>query len=137
MEVDLALIADAATIDGSGKLSILGIFDRIGTSLFPARHPRMVLVLRFIAALNETGTHQIAITLKDPAGKDVVGVDGEMQLAPGPAGGAGGIRVPHVLHLDGLVFPVPGRYAFDVRVDGEHHVSVPLTVYGPESSAMA
>jgi hypothetical protein len=137
MEVDLALIADTATIDGSGKLSILGIFDRIGTSLFPARHPRMVLVLRFIAALNETGTHQIAIMLKDPAGKDVVGADGEMQLGPGPAGGAGGIRVPHVLHLDGLVFPVPGRYAFDVRVDGEHHASVPLTVYGPESSAMA
>ncbi len=137
MVVDLALIADAATIDSSGKLSILGIFDRIGTSSFPARHPHMVLILRFIAALNETGTHQIGITLKDPAGKEVVGVDGEMQLGLGPAGGGGGIRVPHVLHLDGLVFPVPGQYAFDVRVDGEHHASLPLTVYGPESSAMA
>ena len=52
-------------------------------------------------------------------------------------GGGGGIRVPHVLHLDGLVFPVPGLYAFDVRVDGEHHASLPLTVYGPESSAIA
>ena len=137
MEVDLALIADAATIDNSGKLSILGIFDRIGTSSFPARHPRMVLVLRFIAALNETGKHRIWITLRDPDGKEVVGVDGEMQLGPGPAGDGGGIRVPHVLHLDGLVFPVPGQYAFDVRVDGQHHVSLPLTVYGPESSAMA
>ena len=137
MEVDLALIADAATIDNSGKLSILGIFDRIGTSSFPARHPRMVLVLRFIAALNETGKHRIWITLRDPTGKEVVGVDGEMQLGPGPAGDGGGIRVPHVLHLDGLVFPVPGQYAFDVRVDGQHHVSLPLTVYGPESSAMA
>ena len=55
MEVDLALIADAATIDSSGKLSILGIFDRIGTSSFPAQHPHMVLVLRFIAAVNEAG----------------------------------------------------------------------------------
>ena len=137
MEVDLALIADAATIDSSGKLSILGIFDRIGTSSFPAQHPHMVLVLRFIAAVNEAGKHQITIALKDPAGREVVGVDGEMQLGLGPAGGGSGIRVPHVLHLDGLVFPVPGRYAFDVRVDGEHHASVPLTVYGPESSAMA
>jgi len=121
MEVDLALIADAATTDGSGKLSVLGIFDRIGTSLFPARDPRMVLVLRFIAALNETGKHQVGITLKDPAGKEAVGVDGEVQLGQGPVGGGGGIRVPHVLHLDGLVFPVPGRYAFNVRVDGQHH----------------
>ena len=137
MEVDLALIADAATIDSSGKLSILGIFDRIGTSSFPAQHPHMVLVLRFIAAVNEAGKHQITIALKDPAGREGVGVDGEMQLGLGPAGGGSGIRVPHVLHLDGLVFPVPGLYAFDVRVDGEHHVSLPLTVYGPESSAMA
>ena len=137
MEVDLALIADAATIDSSGKLSILGIFDRIGTSSFPAQHPHMVLVLRFIAAVNEAGKHQITIALKDHAGREVVGVDGEMQLGLGPAGGGSGIRVPHVLHLDGLVFPVPGLYAFDVRVDGEHHASLPLTVYGPESSAMA
>ena len=137
MEVDLALIADAATIDSSGKLSILGIFDRIGTSSFPAQHPHMVLVLRFISAVNEAGKHQITIALKDPAGREVVGVDGEMQLGLGPAGGGSGIRVPHVLHLDGLVFPVPGLYAFDVRVDGEHHASLPLTVYGPESSAMA
>ena len=137
MEVDLALIADAATIDSSGKLSILGIFDRIGTSSFPAQHPHMVLVLRFIAAVNEAGKHQITIALKDPTGREVVGVDGEMQLGLGLAGGGSGIRVPHVLHLDGLVFPVPGLYAFDVRVDGEHHASLPLTVYGPESSAMA
>ena len=137
MEVDLALIADAATIDSSGKLSILGIFDRIGTSSFPAQHPHMVLVLRFIAAVNEAGKHQITIALKDPTGREVVGVDGEMQLGLGPAGGGSGIRVPHVLHLDGLVFPVPGLYAFDVRVDGEHHASLPLTVYGPESSAIA
>jgi hypothetical protein len=41
MEVDLALLADAATIDGSGKLNILGIFDRLTTSAFPTRHPRL------------------------------------------------------------------------------------------------
>ena len=29
MEIDLALLADAATVDVSGKLNILGIFDRI------------------------------------------------------------------------------------------------------------
>ena len=137
MEVDLALIADAATIDSSGKLSILGIFDRIGTASFPARHPHMVLVLRFSAALNEAGTHEIAIALHDPAGNQVVGIDGEMQLGSGPAGGGGSVRVPHVLHLDGLVFPTAGQYAFDVRIDGLHLVSVPLTVYGPASSAMA
>jgi len=46
-----------------------------------------------------------------------------------------GIRVPHVLNVDGLVFSAPGQYAFDVRVDGVHHVSIPLFVEGPERAA--
>ena len=137
MDVDLALLADAATIDGSGKLNILGIFDRLSTSSFPTRHPRLSLVLRFSAGLDEVGPHDVQITLRAPDGKEVVRIDGEMSLAPGPMGSGGAVIVPHVLNMDGLVFPVPGRYAFDVRVDGEHHVSIPLSVHGPESAAKA
>jgi len=137
MEVDLALLADAATIDGSGKLNILGIFDRLTTSAFPTRHPRLSLVLRFSAGIQEVGKHEVAITLKGPEGKQLVRIDGEMNLAPGPSGTGGAVLVPHILNMDGLIFPAPGRYAFDVRVDGEHHVSIPLTVLGPESSARA
>ena len=58
-----------------------------------------------------------------------------LRATTGAVGGA--VLVPHVLNMDGLVFPVYGRYAFDVRVDGEHQVSIPLTVHGPESSAQA
>lgn len=137
MEVDLALLADAATIDGSGKLNILGIFDRIGAGSFPARHPRMSLVLRFSAAINETGKHEVGISLRGPDSEELVRMDGEMHLGPGPGSSAGMIRVPHVLNMDGLTFPRPGHYNFDVTVDGEHHVSLPLVVYGPERSAEA
>ena len=137
MEVDLALLADAATIDAAGKLNILGIFDRLGTSAFPTRHPRMSLVLRFSAGVHEAGKHDVEIILRGPEGKELVHVDGEMNLTAGPRSVAGGVLVPHVLNMDGLVFPSPGRYAFDVRVDGEHHVSIPLTLEGPERSAQA
>jgi len=41
------------------------------------------------------------------------------------------------LNMDGLVFPNPGTYTFDVRVDGAHHVSLPLGVHGPETTAEA
>ena len=131
MDIDLALLADAATIDSSGKLNILGIFDRLTGSTVPARHPHMVLVLRFSAGVHELGRHKVEILLKDPAGAEVVHIDGEMHLGPGPADAGGSIRVPHILHLDGLIFPSAGRYAFDVRIDGEHHVSVPLIVARP------
>ena len=137
MEVDLALLADAATIDGSGKLNILGIFDRLTTQAFPTRHPRLSLVLRFSAGLDQVGRHQVGIALKAPDGKEMVRIDGEMNLAPGPSGSGGAVLVPHVLNMDGLIFPGPGRYAFDVRVDGVHHVSISLSVHGPESSAQA
>lgn len=129
MEVDLALLADAATIDASGKLNILGIFDRLSAATFPVRHPHMVMVLRFAAGLNETGEHDVEIVLKDPDGHEVVRVDGEMNLAPGTPM-AEGVRVPQVLNMDGLVFSKAGRYGFDVRVDGEHHATLPLTVGG-------
>jgi len=137
MEVDLALLADAATIDGSGKLNILGIFDRLNASQFPARHGRMALILRFSAGLHETGQHVVGITLRDPDGGEVVRIDGEMQLGPGRPFEGGQIRVPHVLNVEGLVFPRSGIYGFDVQVDGEHHVTLPLTVNGPAASAEA
>ena len=137
MDVDLALLADAATVDGSGKLNILGIFDRLSTAAFPTRHPRLSLVLRFSAGVNEVGKHDVEISLRAPDGGEVMRIDGEMNLAAGPRSVAAGVLVPHILNMDGLVFAVPGSYAFDVRVDGEHQVSIPLSVEGPEASARA
>lgn len=131
MDVDLALLADAATIDASGKLNILGVFDHLSTASLPAQHPHMVLILRFSASVQEMGRHKVEISLRDPRGGEAMRIDGEMHLGSGPGAVEEGIRVPHILHLDGLVFPIPGRYAFDVAVDGEHHVSVPLRVSGP------
>ncbi len=131
MEIDLALLADAATIDASGKLSILGIFDRIGVVQFPAQHGRVTLVLRFTAGTSEIGSHEVQSRMSDPRGEEVLSLNGEMQLAGGPSLGEG-IRVPHILNLDGLVFTSPGMYSFDVKVDGEHHVSLPLSVEGSQ-----
>ena len=136
MEIDLAFLADAATIDASGKLSILGIFDRIGVSQFPAQHGRITLVLRFTAGTSEMGSHDVHIRMSNPGGAEVLSLNGEMQLAGGMAP-QDGIRVPHILNLDGLVFTGPGMYSFDVKVDGEHHVSLPLSVEGPQGPGAA
>lgn len=136
MEVDLALLADAATIDAAGKLNILGVFDRISTATFPAQHGHMVLVLRFSADIGEIGKHQVVISLRDPRGQQVAQLNGDMQLGTGRSGMSEGLKLPHVLHIDGMVFPFAGQYSFDVTVDGEHHVTVPLHVAGP-ASAMA
>ena len=136
MEIDLALLADAATIDASGKLNILGIFDRIGVTQFPAQHGRVTLVLRFTAGTSEIGSHEVHIRMSDPSGAEVLSLNGEIQLAGGPSA-HDGIRAPHILNLDGLVFTGPGMYNFDVKVDGEHHVSLPLSVEGSQGQGAA
>lgn len=128
MEIDLALLADAATIDAGGKLNVLGVFDRIHASSFPARHGRLAMVLRFSAGLDEAGEHEVEIVLRDPDGEELMRLDGNIHFGPGPMQTGGEIRVPHVLNLDGLVFSDPGRHVFDLRVDGQHLRSVSLTV---------
>ncbi len=131
MDIDLALLADAATVDASGKLNILGVFDRLAAPAFPVQHGRLSLVLRFSAGLQEAGAHVVGISLRTPSGAELFNINGELKLDPGPAAAGGVIRVPHIINLDGLVFPEAGRYAFEVKVDGEHHASIPLSVVGP------
>jgi hypothetical protein len=74
--------------------------------------------------------------MSDPGGEEVLSLNGEMQLVGG-VGVQEGIRVPHILNLDGLVFQGPGMYSFDVKVNGEHHVSIPLSVEGPQGPGAA
>ncbi|MDT8369559.1 MAG: hypothetical protein RQ745_10155 [Longimicrobiales bacterium] len=117
MEIDLALIADAATVDGAGKLNILGVFDHIQAREFPVRHERMVLVLRFSAGVDEAGTHEVAIVVLDPGGDEVARMDGQIQLGGGRPDAQ--IRLPQIVHLDGFVFPEAGVYSVEVHVGGE------------------
>lgn len=124
MTLDLALIADAATVDGSGKLNILGVFDQIAAQEFPARHERMCLVLRFIASPAETGDRTVDVVIRDPEGEELARLSGTVGL--GGFSGPDGVRIPQVLHLDGFVFPSPGLYSLDVSIDGDVQETLPL-----------
>ncbi len=135
MQTDFALLADAAAIDASGKLSILGIFDHISAGDFPTRHDRMTLVFRLSASADEAGRHSISIRVVSPSAEELSRLDGELQV--GPSRGPGPIRIPQVVHLDGFVFPEPGEYALDVLVDGEVIDSVALTLTSTAGMAQA
>ncbi|UCC24099.1 MAG: hypothetical protein JSU98_10205 [Gemmatimonadales bacterium] len=117
MKLDLALIADAATVDSSGKLNVLGIFDHIAAAEFPARHERMCLVLRFSAMAGESGEHEVEVVVRDPEGEELARMSGSIGL--GVYMGGEGVRIPQVLHLDGFVFPQPGNYQIEVAIDGQ------------------
>ena len=126
MHVGLAVVCDHALIDQSGKLSVIGIFERIWVERFPAVHPRLHLVLRLKGRRTEIGEHPVVIVLKDPEGNQVLRGDGSVQIGEPPAG------VTEVEAGAVLAFDVPleraGTYTFDIAVDGEAQASLPISV---------
>ena len=128
MEIDLALTADAATIDATGKLYLLGVFDQISVGRFPARHGRLSLVLRFTGGVGDAGNHQLAIKLAAPSGKELVDIRGELNVSAGHGSIQTGLRIPHVINLDGLVFQEPGVHTFEIHVNDRHQATLPLTI---------
>ena len=126
MNIQLALVCDHAIIDQHGKLSVLGIFDRIWVERFPAIHPRLHLVLRLKGRRTEIGDHAVLIQLVDAEGREILRGEGNVAIGEPPAG---------VLDIEAaavLAFDVPlekaGVYTFEIAVDGARVASVPITV---------
>lgn len=126
MNVQLALVCDHAIIDQHGKLSVLGIFDRIWVERFPAVHPRLHLVIRLKGRRTEVGDHGVLIQLVDDTGREILRGEGNVQIGEPPAG---------VIDIEAaavLAFDVPleraGIYTFEIAVDGARVASVPITV---------
>lgn len=126
MRLDIALVADAATVDASGKLNVLGAFHRLRGPEFPLRHGRLALVLRFAPEPDDDGTSEVEVQLLGPEEDEILRLDGKVESRS--ADTAADIRIPQVLNLDGIVFPREGTYRFVVAVDGGEIGIIPLKV---------
>ena len=126
MNVQLALVCDHAIIDQHGKLSVLGIFDRIWVERFPAIHPRLHLVLRLKGRRTEIGDHTVLIQLVDMQGQEILRGEGNVAIGEPPAGILD-IEAAAVLAFD-VPLERPGVYTFEIAVDGARAASVPVTV---------
>jgi hypothetical protein len=126
VNIQLALVCDHAIIDQHGKLSVLGIFDRIWVERFPAIHPRLHLVLRLKGRRTEIGDHTVLIQLVDMQGQEILRGEGNVAIGEPPAGVLD-IEAAAVLAFD-IPLERPGVYTFEIAVDGARSASVPLTV---------
>jgi hypothetical protein len=126
VEVDLAVVADAANVSQEGKLNILGVFDTIWARDLPFRHAAMVFVLRVRADFTDQGSHDLEVRLIDADGGQLFKAEGPLQV---PGGVPGRPIKPHVIMgLAGVTFQKPGDYSFEIMLDGQHLKSVPLYV---------
>ncbi|HEY2806096.1 MAG TPA: hypothetical protein VGI92_09585 [Gemmatimonadales bacterium] len=126
MNIALAVVCDHALIDQAGKLSVIGIFERIWVERFPAVHPRLHLVLRLKGRRTEIGEHPVAIVLMSPDGHEILRGDGAVQIGEPPAG-VTEVEAGAVLAFD-VPLDRPGTYTFEIAVDGESMASVPVAV---------
>ena len=126
MKVDFALACDYALIDQYGKLSVLGIFQHIWVAQFPTVQPRLHLVVRLKGKRTEVGQHHIGIRLLDEEGTQILNGDGAVTFNEPPAGVIE-IEAGTVLAFD-VPFRAPGRYHFEIGIDGQTETIVPITV---------
>lgn len=91
--------------------SVIGIFNRISASRFPASHPRMAI---YVALVNGVGKVPIelrltCLTSSEP--KRLFATEGEVEF-PDP-----NHIVELVFDLRSVVFEEPGQYVFEVLAD--------------------
>ena len=126
MEIPIATLCDAAT-DYGGKLNLLGSFDTVLTSQFPAIHPQCAIALRFVFNKAEEGRRAFRLTFVNEDGKSIMpAIDLNID-----------VRVPEavnylsrnlIINIQQLKFDEPGQYAIDVAMDDVPQTSIPLLV---------
>jgi hypothetical protein len=129
MNVNLAVLCDAANVSREGKLNILGEFDSIHVATFPLVYPTMVLVVRLEAHPTEAGEHSLKLHLVDEDGGDCVPpLQGAFATGDPPFPGVPIRTAPLILQMHGVRFDKPGHYSFELLVDNHHLRSLPLHV---------
>ncbi len=68
MKLEGFFICDAATTDLSGKLNILGAFDKIYTETVPAVHPMCAIAFRIRGSSNDTAEHKLDLISSNDKG---------------------------------------------------------------------
>ena len=128
MRVDLAVLADYATMTQDKKLVIVGVFDTILVPALPASHRSLHLALRVCYGPADSGKHNLKVRLVDPDGREVLPtVQADFSAdVPSDAEGDGALQI--VLELGNVQFPATGPHAVDILLDDRYEDTVPLHI---------
>ena len=127
MQLLLATLCDSAA-DYQGKLCVLGAFDTLCAPQFPVVHPQCSLAVRLLFHPRDTGPHPMSIQLVDEYGKAVMPAFTPVVDVVFPPGAVPFVTRNLVLNLQRLRFETPGVYRFEIQMDGESVIALPLRV---------
>ncbi|HZH99407.1 MAG TPA: hypothetical protein VEX38_10590 [Fimbriimonadaceae bacterium] len=116
-----ALLADHANATQDGKLNVMGIFDRLFATSFPAVHRELYLVTCLeTEAADEGETHEVHVQLINSDGQALTDLRGQLSLGQGK-------QIINQLHVfQDLRFENAGGYQFNIFLDGQLAKSVEL-----------
>lgn len=114
MEVKSAFFCDAANLEVSGKLNVLGIFDNIYAPQFPFVHHQCIFVAKIQGEPTEVGRHQLTITFEDSEGNQILPAFKDVFEFP-----QGNPSHYCLIAMNGITYPSPGIYSTNIIVDDE------------------
>jgi len=117
MRLAFAVVADHADSTPEGKLDVHGVFHDLYAPGFPAEQGHLVLVVVVEWEHEDQGRYAFDIDLKDPEGRVALTVNGHTDVDPRPTDRPPA-RTRLLLPLEGVIFPIPGRYLFEIRIKG-------------------
>jgi hypothetical protein len=130
MQITLATLSDYATVDQQGKLSVMGIFDVLGAARFPVLHPQLFVCLRIQCRPIEAGSrHRLTLLCQDQDGQRVLPpIESGFEVPQPSFTGAPYSYVQLSVGAAGVLLRKAGTHSFEVAIDGNHCVSIPLHV---------
>lgn len=137
MKLKYAHLADYAGADASGKVTIVGIFDRIYDALKgrPIPFPQFHIVAVFEARVTEGTDHKVQLQFIDQKKRAILQkFDGTIRF--GPTGRGLPLHAPLLLGFGPGAISVPdlGGYEFRFMIDGKDIGGLPVTVTEPPSA---
>lgn len=125
MRVLYALLCEEASARQDGRLDAEGVFHQLFAPGFPAKQDQMTLAVAIEWDEGESGKQEFRLDLVDPSRSPALTISGHSDVTPtGPGEAPAQTRL--VMPLEGVVFPVPGTYLFELNVGEEKLDLCPL-----------
>lgn len=128
MNIQAAVLCDAATEDASFKLNILGAFDTIYAPQLPAVHAQCTVALRMTFQPGDEGTRKLTLNFINADGRPIMPAIPSVPVPVTLPDDAHFMTRNFIVNIQQLRFEEAGLYSVDVRLDDESRASIPLLV---------
>jgi hypothetical protein len=127
MKVEIFTLCDAATADASGKLNILGTFDRMYLQSVPAIYPLCAIAIKIRFSQIEEGMKSVRISFADADGRLIMPrIDAQLPIHIAPNETSATAQM--VMMIPQLKLPSFGDYSIDLAVGEIQAASFLLSV---------